>query len=299
MLKVYLKAFYAYLISAQNYSRLTAQTYVQTVNLFQNYIDGDIIEANENDCLDFIYSRSKDGLMGKTLAKNIAALSSFYDFLILEGVRKNNPAKSIERPRREKILPRVLSCDEIEKLLNSIETDSPNGIRDAALFELIYSGGLRVSELVNLSMKDLFLDQLAIKVTGKGRKERVVPFGKVARDKLVCYFEKGRPFLLKPTVAENTEFTGAVFLNNRGKRLSRKGIWKRLKEIELKSGVNSKIHTLRHSYATHLLAGGADLRSVQCLLGHSSITTTQLYTHIESNELEVYHNSVFNEKGGV
>ncbi|CEM60814.1 Site-specific recombinase, phage integrase family [Treponema phagedenis] len=244
----------------------------------------------------FIISRSEAGIMGKTTAKDIAALNSFYRFLILENVRQDNPAENIEAPRREKNLPRVLSPEEVDLLLDSIPLNSPNGIRDRALFELIYSAGLRVSEVVGLSLEDIFFDEQLLKVTGKGSKERIVPFGKQAKQQLQNYIDGARKAFIKPQYTENTETRGAVFLNKNGKRLSRKGIWKRLQEIEVISGINTKVHTLRHSYATHLLAGGADLRSVQCLLGHADISTTQIYTHIETDELEMYHKEFFTEK---
>ena len=187
----------------------------------------------------------------------------------------------------------MLEPDEVDKLLAAIPLDTPNGIRDRALFELIYSAGLRVSEAVTLSLEDIFFNEQLLKVHGKGGKERIIPFGTQAEARLSVYLKTARPLLLKPAHRENTETTGAVFLNHHGERLTRKGIWKRLQEIEQLSGVTTKIHTLRHSYATHLLAGGADLRSVQCLLGHASITTTQIYTHIEDKDLESYHRTFF------
>ena len=214
----------------------------------------------------------------------------------LENVRTDNPAEQLESPRREKNLPRALEPDEVDKLLAAISLDTPNGIRDRALFELIYSAGLRVSEAVTLSLEDIFFNEQLLKVHGKGGKERIIPFGTQAEAQLAAYLKTARPLLLKPTHRENTETTGAVFLNHHGERLTRKGIWKRLQEIEQLSGVTTKIHTLRHSYATHLLAGGADLRSVQCLLGHASIATTQIYTHIEDKDLESYHRKFFEKK---
>ncbi|MEL3899662.1 tyrosine recombinase XerD [Treponema phagedenis] len=298
MTRIQLRAFYGYLISAEAHASLTAKTYIGTLKLFQDWLgNAKLIEnASEEDCMHFIISRSEAGIMGKTTAKDIAALNSFYRFLILENVRQDNPAENIEAPRREKNLPRVLSPEEVDLLLDSIPLNSPNGIRDRALFELIYSAGLRVSEVVGLSLEDIFFDEQLLKVTGKGSKERIVPFGKQAKQQLQNYIDGARKAFIKPQYTENTETRGAVFLNKNGKRLSRKGIWKRLQEIEVISGINTKVHTLRHSYATHLLAGGADLRSVQCLLGHADISTTQIYTHIETDELEMYHKEFFTEK---
>ena len=157
----YLREFFAYLITAQNYSKLTAETYLDTLNIFKDFI-GCRCELNEvsvEDLLDFIYHRSKNGLTGKTIAKDIAALDSFFDYLILEHVRDDNPAKHLERPRREKTLPRVLSIDEVDTFMQAIDGDKPSDLRDQALFELIYSSGLRVSEAVQLSLDDIFFDE--------------------------------------------------------------------------------------------------------------------------------------------
>lgn len=295
-MKDYVKAFSGYLLSACNYSKLTAETYCETVRNFFSTMQVDAETASEDDCLEFFYLRSKDGTMAKTIAKDIAALSSFFDFLIVSNVREDNPVQAVERPRRERTLPRVLSEAEVDTLLKTIPIDTPSGLRDAALFELIYSSGLRISEAINLSLDDIFFDELMLKVIGKGDKERLVPFGDIAKEKLLRYLQFGRDKLLNEKVSENTKTKGAVFLNVRGTRLTRKGAWKRLQSIQAASGVHTKIHTLRHSFATHLLQGGADLRSVQCLLGHANISTTQIYTHIANDTLQESHNKIFNEE---
>ena len=299
MTEIQLRAFYGYLISAEARAPLTAKTDLNTLRVFQEQLGAErlIENAGEQDCVQFMLMRSEQGITGRTLAKDQAALRSFYRFLQLENLRSDNPAEQLEMPRLEKNLPRVLAPDEVNTLLSAIPLDTPNDIRDRALFELIYSAGLRVSEAVSLSLEDVFFNEQLLKVHGKGGKERIIPFGSQAGEYLMQYLKTARPALLKPQHREHTETTGAVFLNNRGARLTRKGIWKRLQDIEQLSGVTTKIHTLRHSYATHLLAGGADLRSVQCLLGHSSITTTQVYTHIEDKDLEAYHRRFFEQDG--
>ncbi len=294
--KIYLRAFYGFLISAEAHSKATAKTYTNTLKLFQSEMGKKSIEeASEDDCIQFILKRFDSGIMAKTVAKDIAALNSFFRFLILEGVRKDNPSESIDRPRREKTLPRVLSTEEIDRLFDAIPLDTPNNIRDRAMFALIYSAGLRVSEIVNLKIEDIFFNEDLIKVTGKGNKERLAPFGSVAKKWLKKYLSEARCELLKIKHNENNLYSGAVFLNNRGAALTRKGIWKRMNELSNYTGIETKVHTLRHSYATHLLAGGADLRSVQCLLGHSDISTTQLYTHIEDKSLQEYHQKFFEQ----
>ncbi|MBQ7611735.1 MAG: tyrosine-type recombinase/integrase [Spirochaetaceae bacterium] len=292
----YIKKFSGYLISVCNYSNLTASTYAETISSFFELIDVAPQDVTEQDCLHFVYVRSKQGTMSKTISKDIAALSSFFDFLIFSHERDTNPVKNIERPRREKTLPRVLSQMEVETLLKNIPTDTAGGLRDVALFELIYSSGLRISEAIGLSMDDIFFDEMLLKVQGKGKKERLVPFGDVAKEKLLKYLDEGRNKLLNKKEVNNTKYKGAVFLNVHGKRISRKGAWKRLQEIANISGIHTKIHTLRHSFATHLLLGGADLRSVQCLLGHANISTTQIYTHIANDTLQEAHNKIFDEE---
>jgi len=294
MTTIQLRAFYGFLLSSEAQAALTARTYLGTLLLFQAWLTEKhpIEQATHADCLDFLIARSQEGITGKTLAKDRAALRSFYRFLMLEKVRTDNPAEQLESPRREATLPRVLSSDEVEALLAGIPLEKPHDIRDRALFELIYSAGLRVSEAVQLSLDDIFFTEQLLKVTGKGGKERIIPFGTQAEQYLKHYLTAARPYLIKAGTG-NTETGGAVFLNHRGGRLTRKGIWKRLQAIEAATGITTKIHTLRHSYATHLLAGGADLRTVQCLLGHTSITTTQIYTHIEDKDLAEYHSHFF------
>lgn len=239
------------------------------------------------DCVRFVLDRSDRGITGKTTAKDIAALRSFFRYTILDKIRTDNPAELIEAPSREKNLPRVLSPEQVDAFLLSISLEKPVGVRDRTLFELIYSCGLRVSEAVSLSLENLYQDEKVLLVTGKGGKERMVPYGNEAEKWLVTYLETARPALVK------SRSERAVFVNYRGQRITRKGIWKRFNEISLASGITAKIHTLRHSFATHLLSGGADLRSVQELLGHADVSTTQIYTHVEESALHDYHRDVF------
>ncbi len=182
-------------------------------------------------------------------------------------------------------MPNVLSPEDIDHFLNSISTDTRPGLRDRALFELIYSCGLRISEAVTLTLGNLFFEDALLRVHGKRDKERLVPFGSQAELWLRKYLNEVRPSLMKHGVKDDH-----VFLSIRGKGISRKGVWKRFKEIRTKAGIDAKIHTLRHSFATHLVQGGADLRIVQELLGHSDISTTQIYTHVQNSELQKNHN---------
>lgn len=291
-----LKIFYGYLVSSGQHSKLTAMTYLYTIRKFEAFLKNrDLKEANEVDCINFLRQKTDSGQMGKTIAKDMAALNAFYQFLILEKERNDNPMDNIERPHQEKTLPDVLGLEEVNLLLSAIHENSPNNMRDRAMFELMYSAGLRVSEVVALKLEDVIFDKNLLKITGKGNKDRIVPFGDVAKEKLEVYIKNERSKLLSIKHPQNTEIAGSVFLNRFGSAISRKGIWKRMKELSNSVGINTKLHTLRHSYATHLLRGGADLRSVQCLLGHSSITTTQVYTHVSNEDLRKVHTKYLEE----
>ena len=229
-------------------------------------------------------------LSRKTMARIVSSLHSFFRFLKLEELREDDPSALIETPKQERSLPAVLSPEEIDRFLAAIDIDTPQGLRDRALFELIYSCGLRISEASSLSFDGLFLEERVIRVLGKRKKERLIPFGDDAALWLKRYLAEARPKLQKNLRSER------VFLNHAGKGISRKGIWKRFDHTRQALGMDAKVHTFRHSFATHLLAGGADLRTVQELLGHSDISTTQIYTHIEPESLSEYHHEYFPRK---
>ena len=242
----------------------------------------------------YLMVRRGEGAGSGTLAKALSALRAWYRFLRAErpdaaglsggAGEADNPAARVAPPRPGRRIPRVLSVAQVERFLDAIDTGTPAGIRDRALFELIYSAGLRVGEVVALDRGRLYLAETCVRVLGKGSRERIVPLGEPAVAWLVRYLAEARPHLLRRGAA-----TDAAFLNQRGGRLSRKGIWKRFQEVCVAAGIDAKVHTLRHSFATHLLAGGADLRSVQELLGHADLTTTQIYTHVESEQLHAEH----------
>lgn len=277
-------------MTAKGRSRLTAETYRFTLAAFLAWLTGrrsDFLLATESDCVAFMTTRFDAGLTGKTLARDAAALRSFFSYLKIQRIRPDNPALRLESPRREKTIPRVLSPEQVDSLLGAISPDTPLGVRDRCLFELVYSCGLRVSEAVGLSLADVRLTEGFLFVRGKGNKERMVPFGEAAALWLNRYLHEARKAIL------GTKKTNALFVNARGTRLSRKGVWMKLQDPECLSGVSAKVHTLRHSFATHLLAGGADLRSVQELLGHADAATTQIYTHLENEALELYHCDIF------
>lgn len=226
------------------------------------------------------------GLSPSSISRNVASIKSFHKFLLLESYSKNYPVENIEHPKIKKKPPEVLSIDEVFTLLEQPDTSTPMGIRDRALLEVMYATGVRVSELINLKQIDLFLDMEFIRVLGKGSKERLIPIGKVAIKWVREYQLKVRPKLAKISSGD------ILFLSRLGKKLTRMSVWKIVKKYALMAGIRKEIHphTLRHSFATHLLEGGSDLRSVQEMLGHSSITTTQIYTHISNETLrEIYY----------
>jgi integrase/recombinase XerD len=222
------------------------------------------------------------GLMGegrspRSVARAVACYRGFYRFLVVSGRRRDNPADDLRAPRAWKTLPKFLSSDEVDRLLQSPDTTQPRGVRDRALIELLYATGLRVSEMVNLRQQDLNLESGFLTCTGKGRKQRLVPVGDEAAAWLTRYLREARPVLLKKRASAR------VFVNARGgTALSRVGLWKILKEYGKQAGVRSRLspHVLRHSFATHLLEHGADLRAIQMMLGHSDLSTTQIYTHV-------------------
>lgn len=220
------------------------------------------------------------GISSRTQAKNISALRSFHRFLIDSGMREDNPVDLIDMPKLPLSLPASVSYDAVERLLSVIDSNDSLGVRDIALFELTYSCGLRVSEVCSLQLTDYREAQRTVRIIGKGNKERLVPVGDYALQAVGRYLTEVRPLLLGSHIHEKT-----LFLGRRGKPLTRALVWKRFKAYCEQAGVDAKVHTLRHSFASHLLRGGADLRSVQELLGHSDIRTTQIYTHADTEDL--------------
>lgn len=280
------------LLMADSKAVLTAETYLIAAEQFVLWCDKKqtaLSELTIQQLMLYFVDRhtAADEL---TVAKDISALRSFGAFLVRRGVWKENLALLLERPKVHRALPRVLSVEQVEQLLSAIDTSTPLGVRDRALFELIYSSGLRISEASNLLLQNLHMDERILWVTGKGNKERLVPFGDEAYRRMEAWLTEARPALVKNRAVP------WLFVNYQGKQLSRKGIWKKFQELETLSGVTAKVHTLRHSFATHLLAGGADLRSVQELMGHSDLATTQIYTHITNDELQMYHDEYFPER---
>lgn len=286
----YLNGFHNDLLTVGGKSKNTSETYLISIKIFLSWLlesNLDLESLSIQDLMKFFVFR-KVQTDETTAAKEISALRSFGSYLVRIGVWKENLGYLLERPRKTISVPKVLSVDEVETLLASIDVSTSLGVRDRALFEVIYSSGLRISEASGLLLQNIYLKENILFVLGKGNKERLVPFGDEAGLWLSKWIEEERP---KIVGMRNVPY---VFVNYQGKQFSRKGIWKRFQEIKALSGVESKVHTLRHSFATHLLQGGADLRSVQQLLGHADLATTQIYTHVDNSELKSYHKEFFN-----
>ena len=233
----------------------------------------------------FVYHLKDLGLSPASIRRNVSAVRTYFRFLMGDGHVVRDPSERLETPKRWRTLPEVLTVAEIQKLLAAPSMDDPLYFRDRAMLELAYGAGLRVSEWIGLGLKDILLDDGLVRVFGKGSKERLVPIGRNAIAALAIYIRELRPTL------EQGSGQRALFLNARGKPLSRMGAWKILRKYVKRSGISKRVypHTLRHSFATHLLEGGADLRAVQEMLGHADISTTQIYTHVDREYLRQVH----------
>ena len=218
----------------------------------------------------------------RSQARSISALKSFFNYLLFEGEINSSPLNDIESPKIENKLPEVLSEDEIKRLISSVNLDSEFGQRNKTIIEVLYGTGIRVSELTDLKLSNIFFDENILKVTGKGNKERFVPLGKIASIEIKKYLND------RDKLKINSKFSDILFLNRYGRQLTRSMIFKIISDSYKRIGLNKKIspHTLRHSFATHLLKNGADLRTIQLILGHESITTTEIYTHLDTNHLD-------------
>ena len=234
---------------------------------------------------DFVYHLKDIGLSPASIRRSVSATRTYFKFMIGEGQMQSDPSERLETPRKWLTLPEVLTVDEVSRLLSAVSLDEPLVFRDRAMLELAYGAGLRVSEWIDLGVQDLMLEEGVIRVFGKGSKERLVPIGRSAIGAVGMYLRELRPRL------ERGEGKGRLFLNSRGRPLSRMGAWKILRKYVTLAGIEKHVspHTLRHSFATHLLEGGADLRAVQEMLGHADISTTQIYTHVDREYLRSVH----------
>jgi integrase/recombinase XerD len=285
-MKDILNRYLSYLAVEKGLSRNTILSYQRDLGRYLAMVDGEhpetIVQA---DIVSFLAHLSGIGIAPASTARNLAAIRGFHKYLLIDGLAKQDPTVNIETPRGWKRLPRSLSAADVEVLLEQPDLSTPLGQRDKAMLELLYATGLRVSELVNLRLGNINLTRGFLIVMGKGSKERAVPMGEPAMACVQDYLDRGRPFLLRGSESD------VLFLSSRRKAMTRQMFWERIKLYAAKSGIGKNVspHTLRHSFATHLLDNGADLRAVQAMLGHSDISTTQIYTHVSRERLKKIH----------
>ena len=295
MWEAYKRGFKAYLQLEKSLSDNSVEAYVHDIEKLTQYLLMNEVKKNPeeldlNDLESFLQWINKLGMTPSSQSRIISGLRSFYKYCIQEQISKKDPTALLETPKLSKKLPDVLTFSEIEKIVDAIDVSSQEGARNKAIIETLYSCGLRVSELVNLKLSALYFDVGYIRVIGKGDKERLVPIGSSAIKYINLYKEQIRVHV--PVIPGNED---VVFLNRRGRKLSRVMIFMIIKEAAKKAGISKSIspHTFRHSFATHLVEGGADLRAVQEMLGHESITTTEIYTHLDReylrDTLQQYH----------
>lgn len=285
----YLNEFINYLAVERGLAKNTLESYGRDLRQYYSYLNNDRIDAinqvSRATILAYLEQLQSKGRAVSTISRNLAAIKSYYQFLVRERYLDKDPAANLESPKLEKKLPKILTISEVEELLKQPNSFLPTGMRDKAMLELLYATGIRVSELISLNVSDVNLEMGYIKCYGKGSKERIVPLGSIAAKCVQEYITRGRGKLVR------TYDEPALFVNHHGNRLTRQGFWKIIKKYAQEATITKEItpHTLRHSFATHLLENGADLRSVQEMLGHADISTTQIYTQVTKNRLkEVY-----------
>lgn len=285
----WIRRFVEYLAVERGLSENTLYSYERDLHTFHSYLKKRGHESLETVARHHISAYlghlQEIGRANSTISRNLASIRSFFHFLIYERVITQDPTVHVETPKIEKRLPRVLTTEEVERLLKAPDQKTPSGLRDYAMLELLYATGIRVSELVSLDYTDVHISGGFLRCMGKGGKERIIPIGEYALHALHTYLEVARP-----TFVRHAE-VNSLFLNHHGAQMSRQGFWKILKKYAQESKIVKDItpHTLRHSFATHLLERGADLRAVQEMLGHADISTTQIYTHVTKGRLkEIY-----------
>ncbi|SFB88019.1 integrase/recombinase XerD [Alkalibacterium subtropicum] len=266
----------------------TVSSYRRDIEQYISYLDGNEIQSwKEIDrylLLAFFSDQKKMLKADNTIIRMFSSIRKFHQYLKQEGYTQEDPMLYVKTPKKADALPKIVSMQQIDQLLQAPDTTKPLGIRDRAILEVMYATGLRITELIELTTNDIHLSMKLIQIVGKGNKERLIPIGDMGCKWLDYYMTTSRPKLLEKAKQE----TAVIFLNSRGSPLSRQGVWKNIKKLALKAGLKKSItpHTLRHSFATHLLENGADLRVVQELLGHANVSTTQIYTHITKHRLK-------------
>lgn len=284
----HLKDFIHYLTVEKGLAENTIVSYERDLKTYLSFLEQNqnihkLNDVERVDIVQFLNSLRAEGKSAKTVARHIASIRAFHQFLLRDKVMDHDPSVLLDPPKMERNLPKVLSLKEVETLLDAPDTRDHFGLRDKAMLELLYATGIRVSELTGLNVGDVHLAMGFVRCIGKGNKERIIPLGRTARDAVQKYLEDGRPQFVSKKYKDD-----ALFLNHHGRRLTRQGFWKILKKLARDAGIKKDLtpHTLRHSFATHLLENGADLRAVQEMLGHADISTTEIYTHVTKTRLK-------------
>ncbi len=282
----FFKSYLEHILVIKGLANKTVQAYTEDLTSFLDFLkqkNMDVQKADEQILFLYLLLLRGKGLQNRSIARHMASLRGFFAFLLEQGLMKQNPAGMLENPKLPQLLPKVLSTQEVETILARPAAQDKLGIRDRTMLEMLYAAGLRVSELINIKLLDFDPQTGTLRVWGKGSRERVVPLHYSCMKWLDYYLQNWRG-----TFSPLSEH---IFLNRSGKALSRQGVWKMVRKYTLQAGINKDVspHTLRHSFATHLLEGGADLRTVQILLGHSDITATEIYTHVQSDRLKSVH----------
>jgi integrase/recombinase XerD len=278
--------FSIFLLIDKKYSSNTNLSYIDDIEKCLSYLKIDPSKITDDDIYTYLKRLDKDNLSSKSIARNISALKTFYKYMNITKKMNYNPMDRIELPKIPKSLPSVLSLEEVDELLN-IDIVDGFSARNKAMIELLYGSGLRVSELVNLCINDVNLDDDLVRMIGKGNKERIVPIGDYAHESIKLYVDEYRNSMLKKRICDK------LFLNNHGLGMTRQGFFKIIQQLAKEKGITKELspHTLRHSFASHLLDNGADLRSIQEMLGHSNLSTTQIYTHVATEKLRANYDS--------
>lgn len=284
-MNTYVKEYTSFMTDIRHKSLNTVESYKRDVTQYISYLDGtgvtDISSTTKTTVLSYLLYLQKEGRASSTVSRTLASLRSYYLFMMQNGVVKSNPTSNLEAPHVEKKIPKILSGEEVELLLEQPKNCDNKGIRDKAMLELLYATGIRVSELVNLDVSDVNVPMSFVRCKG-GKKERIIPMGHQAKDALENYINNVRKYMVKD------ENETALFVNCSGARLSRQGFWKLIKYYQHIAGIETDItpHTLRHSFAAHLLENGADLHSIQEMMGHADISSTQVYSRMMNSKIK-------------
>lgn len=284
-MNTYVKEYTSFMTDIRHKSLNTVESYKRDVTQYISYLDGtgitDISSTTKTTVLSYLFYLQKEGRASSTVSRTLASLRSYYLFMMQNGVVKSNPTSNLEAPHVEKKIPKILSGEEVELLLEQPKNCDNKGIRDKAMLELLYATGIRVSELINLDVSDVNVPMSFVRCKG-GKKERIIPMGHQAKDALENYINNVRKYMVKD------ENETALFVNCSGARLSRQGFWKLIKYYQHIAGIETDItpHTLRHSFAAHLLENGADLHSIQEMMGHADISSTQVYSRMMNSKIK-------------